>query len=51
MSDKSQEAERERAAIVEWVREEAQICRGHSENQLARLLEEVAKDIEDSKHG
>ena len=45
------EAERERAAIVEWVREEAQICRGHSEIQLARLLEEVAKDIEDSKHG
>ena len=45
------EAERERAAMAEWVREEAQICRGHSENQLASLLEEVAKDIEDSKHG
>lgn len=52
------EAERERAAIVEWLREEAKIWQEYSESSMAHAVDEAAAAIkrgdhhkEDSKHG
>ena len=52
------EAERERAAIVAWLRKEAKIWRDYYEISMAHAVDEAADAIqrldhhnEDSKHG